>query len=230
MSENRDHEQGNVFYLPQQDGHTAMPEFDPAEFLKQMPPITNLHVELGGLRDLARAYAVLKLEYDAPALLPQLTLARALIGRKLELLLFRDEYGREAGCALVSVRSPYGYAMVHQLMIYPFLRGQRLGKVALELISRRYAGKKGILFGLDPAMAEEVRTRALLEYGGYVPVGFDYRCEGKPCALYVRACRGTEKIAPVAGLILTALYADLLPRTVARRRVQPAAERSGNGI
>ena len=116
------------------------------ELLQQLPPIRKLHLEKGRLTDLMRLYPDMKREFAAPELLPQAVIATAMVRRRMELLLFRADDRREAGYALVTVCSPYGYVLVHALTIYPYLRGQLLGRVAMELIARCYAGKKGILY------------------------------------------------------------------------------------
>lgn len=237
MSDKYDNEKDNIYHLPRRDASSETKDdpFETDEFpalddlLRSMPPITNLHVEQGGLQDLLRIYPIMKMDFSAPVLLSNHVLIRGLLGKKLELLLFRDTLGREAGYALVSVRSPYGYVLVHMLGIYPYLRGQRLGKVAMELINRRYAGKKGILFELADTQAEQERVCALLAYNGYQESGFVYRCDGQNMRLFVRPCEGTADIVPVAHLLLTALYDNLLSHTVARRRVQPEAEGTGHG-
>ena len=116
------------------------------ELLQQLPPIRKLHLEKGRLTDLVRLYPDMKRTFDAPELLPEAVIASAMVRRRMELLLFRADDRREAGYALVTVCSPYGYVLVHALTIYPYLRGQLLGRVAMELIARCYAGKKGILY------------------------------------------------------------------------------------
>ena len=116
------------------------------ELLQQLPPIRKLHLEKGKLTDLIRLYPDMKRTFDAPELLSETVIASAMVRRRMELLLFRADDKREAGYALVTVCSPYGYVLVHALTIYPFLRGQLLGRVAMELIARCYAGKKGILY------------------------------------------------------------------------------------
>lgn len=42
--------------------------------------------------------------------------------------------------------------------------------------------------------------------------------------LFVRPCEGTADVAPVAKLLLTELYDNLLSHTAARRRVQTETE------
>ena len=116
------------------------------ELLQQLPPIRKLHLEKGKLTDLVRLYPDMKRTFDAPELLSEAVIASAMVRRRMELLLFRSDDKREAGYALVTVCSPYGYVLVHALTIYPFLRGHLLGRVAIELIARCYAGKKGILY------------------------------------------------------------------------------------
>ena len=116
------------------------------ELLQQLPPIRKLHLEKGRLTDLMRLYPDMKRTFDAPERLPEAVIASAMVRRRMELLLFRADDRREAGYALVTVCSPYGYVLVHALTIYPYLRGQLLGRVAMELIARCYAGKKGILY------------------------------------------------------------------------------------
>lgn len=225
MSDKHVNENDNIYHLPQRE--TQPEEHTLADldiWLQDIPPITNLHIERGGVQDLLRLYPMMKLDFSAPNRLPRLAMTRALLGKKLELLLFRDELGREAGYALVSVRSSYGYVLVHMLGIYPYLRGQRLGKVAMELLNRRYAGKKGILFELADAQEAPERTCALLAYNRYQESSFAYCSEGHVMRLFVRACEGTAEIAPVARLLLTELYENLLSHTAARRRVQPVPE------
>lgn len=226
MSDKYENEKDNIYQMPhREENPQAERQFADLEVLFQgMPPITSLHIERGGLQDVLRLYPFMKMDFARPALLPQRVLLRALLSKKLELHLFRDEFGREAGYALVSVRSSYGYVLVHMVDIYPYLRGQRLGKVAMELLNRRYAGKKGILFELMDTQKEPERACALLAYNGYEESGFAYRSEGHNMRLFVRACEGTADIAPVAKLILTELYDNLLSHTAARRRVQPVPE------
>ena len=96
------------------------------ELLLQMPPIRKLHLERGRLKDLVRLYPDMKREFSAPELLPQAVIATAMVRRRMELLLFRSDDQREAGYALVTVCSPYGYVLVHMLTIYPFLRERML--------------------------------------------------------------------------------------------------------
>ena len=229
MSDKHDNEKDNIYQLPRQDGNPEERTLvDLDIFFQNLPPITNLHIERGGLQDLLRLYPMMKLEFSAPTLLTQSVLIRGLLGKKLELHIFRDEFGREAGYAVVSTHSSYGYVLVHMLSIYPYLRGARLGKVAAELLNRRYAGKKGILFELAGTLTEQARTRALLAYNGYEESGFAYCCEGHAMRLFVRACEGTANVAPVAKLILTEVYDNLLSHTAARRRVQPVTEETGH--
>ena len=165
------------------------------ELLLHMPPIRKLHLERGRLKDLVRLYPDMKREFATPELLPQAVIATAMVRRRMELLLFRSDDQREAGYALVTVCSPYGYVLVHMLTIYPFLRGQLLGRVAAELIARCYAG--------------------------YRDTGFRFRWNGQPAALYLRPCQSTEDITPVAQLLLRDLYGDLLTPVNARRMIQP---------
>lgn len=229
MSDKHDNEKDNIYQMPQREEPPKERTFvDLDLFFENMPPITNLHIERGGVQDLLRLCPMMKLDTPAANRLPKLAMTRALLGKKLELLLFRDEFGREAGYALVSVRSSYGYVLVHTLGVYPYLRGQRLGKVATELINRRYAGKKGILFELAGTQEKPERACALLAYNGYEESSFTYHSEGHAMRLFVRACEGTAEIAPVARLLLTELYENLLSHTAARRRVQPIPEETGH--
>ena len=123
------------------------------QLLQQLPPIRKLHLEKGKLTDLMRLYPDMKRTFDAPELLSEAVIASAMVRRRMELLLFRSDDKREAGYALVTVCSPYGYVLVHALTVYPHLRGQLLGRVAMELIARCYAGKKGILYCLSRTCA-----------------------------------------------------------------------------
>lgn len=176
------------------------------ELLQQLPPIRKLHLEKGRLTDLMRLYPDMKRTFDAP-----------------ELLLFRADDRREAGYALVTVCSPYGYVLVHALTIYPYLRGQLLGRVAMELIARCYAGKKGILYCQSRTCVALPERERLLTKNGYRDTGFRFRWGGQPAALYLRPCQSTEDITPVAQLLLRDLYGDLLPPVNARRMIQPEA-------
>ena len=162
-----------------------------------------------------RLYPDMKRTFDAPELLSEAVIASAMVRRRMELLLFRSDDKREAGYALVTVCSPYGYVLVHALTIYPFLRGQLLGRVAMELIARCYAGKKGILYCLSRTCVALTERKRLLAKNGYR--------DGQPAALYLRPCQSTEDITPVAQLLLRDLYGDLLPPVNARRMIQPEA-------
>ena len=126
-----------------------------------------------------------------------------MVRRRMELLLFRSDDQREAGYALVTVCSPYGYVLVHMLTIYPFLRGQLLGRVAAELIARCYAGKRGVLFCQSRTCAALPARERMLKTNGYR--------------------QSTEDITPVAQLLLRDLYGDLLTPVNARRMIQPEA-------
>ena len=165
----------------------------------------------------------MKRTFDVPELLPEAIIASAMVRRRMELLLFRADDKREAGYALVTVCSPYGYVLVHALTIYPFLRGQLLGRVAMELIARCYAGKKGILYCQSRTCAVLPERERLLAKNGYRDTGFRFRWDGQPAALYLRPCQSTEDITPVAQLLLRDLYGDLLPPVNARRMIQPEA-------
>lgn len=193
------------------------------ELLQQLPPIRKLHLEKGKLTDLVRLYPDMKRTFDAPELLSEAVIASAMVRRRMELLLFRSDDKREAGYALVTVCSPYGYVLVHALTIYPFLRGQLLGRVAMELIARCYAGKKGILYCLSRTCVALTERKRLLAKNGYRDTGFRFRWDGQPAALYLRPCQSTEDITPVAQLLLRDLYGDLLPPVNARRMIQPEA-------
>lgn len=193
------------------------------ELLQQLPPIRKLHLEKGKLTDLMRLYPDMKRTFDAPERLPEAVIASAMVRRRMELLLFRSDDKREAGYALVTVCSPYGYVLVHALTIYPFLRGQLLGRVAMELIARCYAGKKGILYCLSRTCMALPERERLLTNNGYRDTGFRFRWDGQPAALYLRPCQSTEDITPVAQLLLRDLYGDLLPPVNARRMIQPEA-------
>ncbi|MFR5422458.1 MAG: ribonuclease HI [Oscillospiraceae bacterium] len=193
------------------------------ELLQQLPPIRKLHLEKGKLTDLVRLYPDMKRTFDAPELLSEAVIASAMVRRRMELLLFRSDDKREAGYALVTVCSPYGYVLVHALTIYPFLRGQLLGRVAIELIARCYAGKKGILYCLSRTCVALTERKRLLAKNGYRDTGFRFRWDGQPAALYLRPCQSTEDITPVAQLLLRDLYGDLLPPVNARRMIQPEA-------
>lgn len=107
--------------------------------------------------------------------------------------------------------------------IYPFLRGQLLGRVAIELIARCYAGKKGILYCQSRTCVALPERERLLTKNGYRDTGFRFRWGGQPAALYLRPCQSTEDITPVAQLLLRDLYGDLLPPVNARRMIQPEA-------
>ena len=193
------------------------------ELLQQLPPIRKLHLEKGRLTDLVRLYPDMKRTFDAPELLPEAVIASAMVRRRMELLLFRADDRREAGYALVTVCSPYGYVLVHALTIYPYLRGQLLGRVAMELIARCYAGKKGILYCQSRTCVALPERERLLTKNGYRDTGFRFRWGGQPAALYLRPCQSTEDITPVAQLLLRDLYGDLLPPVNARRMIQPEA-------
>ena len=186
------------------------------ERLQQLPPIRKLHLEKGKLTDLVRLYPDMKRTFDAPELLSEAVIASAMVRRRMELLLFRSDDKREAGYALVTVCSPYGYVLVHALTIYPFLRGQLL-------IARCYAGKKGILYCLSRTCVALTERKRLLAKNGYRDTGFRFRWNGQPAALYLRPCQSTEDITPVAQLLLRDLYGDLLPPVNARRMIQPEA-------
>lgn len=193
------------------------------ELLQQLPPIRKLHLEKGKLTDLVRLYPDMKREFAAPELLPQAVIATAMVRRRMELLLFRSDDQREAGYALVTVCSPYGYVLVHMLTIYPFLRRQLLGRVAAELIARCYAGKKGVLYCQSRTCAALPERERMLRENGYCDTGFRFRWNGQPAALYLRPCQSTEDITPVAQLLLRDLYGDLLTPVNARRMIQPEA-------
>lgn len=193
------------------------------EELLQMPPIRKLHLERGRLKDLVRLYPDMKREFAAPELLPQAVIATAMVRRRMELLLFRSDDQREAGYALVTVCSPYGYVLVHMLTIYPFLRRQLLGRVAAELIARCYAGKRGVLYCQSRTCAALPERERMLRENGYRDTGFRFRWNGQPAALYLRPCQSTEDITPVALLLLRDLYGDLLTPVNARRMIQPEA-------
>ncbi len=193
------------------------------ELLLQMPPIRKLHLERGRLKDLVRLYPDMKREFAAPELLPQAVIATAMVRRRMELLLFRSDDQREAGYALVTVCSPYGYVLVHMLTIYPFLRRQLLGRVAAELVARCYAGKRGVLYCQSRTCAALPERERMLRENGYRDTGFRFRWNGQPAALYLRPCQSTEDITPVAQLLLRDLYGDLLTPVNARRMIQPEA-------
>lgn len=193
------------------------------ELLLHLPPIRKLHLEKGKLTDLVRLYPDMKRTFDAPELLSGAVIASAMMRRRMELLLFRSDDKREAGYALVTVCSPYGYVLVHALAIYPYLRGQLLGRVAMELIARCYAGKKGILYCQSRTCVVLPEREKLLAKNGYRDTGFRFRWDGQPAALYLRPCQSTEDIMPVAQLLLRDLYGDLLPPVNARRMIQPEA-------
>ena len=197
------------------------------ELLQQLPPIRKLHLEKGRLTDLVRLYPDMKRTFDAPERLPEAVIASAMVRRRMELLLFRADDRREAGYALVTVCSPYGYVLVHALTIYPYLRGQLLGRVAMELIARCYAGKKGILYCQSRTCVALPERERLLTKNGYRDTGFRFRWGGQPAALYLRPCQSTEDITPVAQLLLRDLYGDLLPPVNARRMIQPEASTGG---
>ena len=114
----------------------------------------------------------------------------------MELLLFRADDKREAGYALVTVCSPYGYVLVHALTIYPFLRGQLLGRVAMELIARCYAGKKGILYCQSRTCAVLPERERLLAKNGYRDTGFRFRWDGQPAALICVRARARRTSRP----------------------------------
>jgi len=170
-----------------------------------------------------RLYPDMKREFAAPELLPQAVIATAMVRRRMELLLFRSDDQREAGYALVTVCSPYGYVLVHMLTIYPFLRRQLLGRVAAELIARCYAGKKGVLYCQSRTCAALAERERMLRENGYRDTGFRFRWNGQPAALYLHPCQSTEDITPVAQLLLRDLYGDLLTPVNARRMIQPEA-------
>ena len=142
---------------------------------------------------------------------------------RMELLLFRSDDQREAGYALVTVCSPYGYVLVHMLTIYPFLRRQLLGRVAAELVARCYAGKRGVLYCQSRTCAVLPERERMLRENGYRDTGFRFRWNGQPAALYLHPCQSTEDITPVALLLLRDLYGDLLTPVNARRMIQPEA-------
>ncbi len=123
----------------------------------------------------------------------------------------------------MTVCSPYGYVLVHMLTIYPFLRGQLLGRVAAELITRCYAGKRGVLFCQSRTCAALPARERMLKTNGYRDTGFRFRWNGQPAVLYLRPCQSTEDITPVAQLLLRDLYGDLLTPVNARRMIQPEA-------
>ena len=192
------------------------------ELLLHLPPIRKLHLEKGKLMDLVRLYPDMKRTFDAPELLSEVVIASAMARRRMELLLFRADDKREAGYALVTVCSPYGYVLVHALTIYPYLRGQLLGRVAMELVAR-YAGKKGILYCLSRTCVALSERERLLAKNGYRDTGFRFRWDGQPAMLYLRPCQSADDVTPVAQLLLRDLYGDLLPPVNARRMIQPEA-------
>ena len=95
--------------------------------------------------------------------------------------------------------------------------------MAIELIARCYAGKKGILYCLSRTCVALPKRERLLTNNGYRDTGFRFRWDGQPAALYLRPCQSTEDITPVALLLLRDLYGDLLPPVNARRMIQPEA-------
>ena len=103
------------------------------------------------------------------------------------------------------------------------MRGQLLGRVAVELIARCYAGKKGVLYCQSRTCAVLPERERLLKANGYHDTGFRFRWNGQPAALYLHPCQSTEDITPVAQLLLRDLYGDLLTPVNARRMIQPEA-------
>lgn len=193
------------------------------ELLQQLPPIRKLHLEKGRLTDLVRLYPDMKRTFDAPELLPEAVIASAMVRRRMELLLFRADDRREAGYALVTVWLAVwlrARARAHDLSVSARAAARR---VAMELIARCYAGKKGILYCQSRTCVALPERERLLTKNGYRDTGFRFRWGGQPAALYLRPCQSTEDITPVAQLLLRDLYGDLLPPVNARRMIQPEA-------
>lgn len=166
------------------------------ELLQQLPPIRKLHLEKGRLTDLMRLYPDMKRTFDAPELLPEVVIASAMVRRRMELLLFRADDRREAGYALVTVWLAVwlrARARAYDLSVSARAAARR---VAMELIARCYAGKKGILYCQSRTCVALPERERLLTKNGYRDTGFRFRWGGQPAALYLRRARARRTSRP----------------------------------
>lgn len=193
------------------------------ELLQQLPPIRKLHLEKGRLTDLMRLYPDMKRTFDAPELLPEVVIAQ------------RHGAPAHGAAALPRGRQARGGLCARDGLLAVWLRARARAydlsvsaraaarRVAMELIARCYAGKKGILYCQSRTCVALPERERLLTKNGYRDTGFRFRWGGQPAALYLRPCQSTEDITPVAQLLLRDLYGDLLPPVNARRMIQPEA-------
>ena len=189
-----------------------------------------LTVKKGGHRDLERYYGLLEIDFDRRELLPKLAIHRALSKGEQELLLFSDEEsGLVVGCALVCVRSLYGYVLLKYLAIMPWYREHNMGVEAMRLINRRYADRQGILAELtvfDPEDTETLRRlRRFFARFGYVEVEADYRLGSAPVTLMVKPMKGTTELAPIAHRLIRDFYSRLLSPFTMEKMIDIKAKR-----
>lgn len=189
--------------------------------------MSEYYLRVGTVSDLHRIYPQMRRDFHAYERMPELFLARAIRRGAQELLLLTDETGQEAGYAICCVKSLYGYVLLNYLAMDPARRGTGAGSAALELLSRRYAGKQGIILELTDTPGEEedtVRRRRFYGRAGFVPVDCPYSLGGHEAFLMVKPLRGTADIARAAKLIMPEIYSWSMPKFVVEHLAKVKAE------
>lgn len=171
----------------------------------------DFEVKRGGHKDLKRIYPMMEFDFRGEGLIAQGYLHLALINGAAELLLLKDLDGRELGYAFVQKAEHYDYVLPAYIAVYPTFRGAGAGTRFLELIRERYANKQGIFLEVFGDSDGAKKTRALYERLGWQRVGCKYRLRGTPSTLMLLRLSGPEDVAPVAPVIIEALYKGVLP-------------------
>ena len=129
-----------------------------------------------------------------------------------------------AGCALMLVKSLYGYVDMKYLAVMPWFRGRGLGIQLMREVNRRYADAQGIIAELtefpdaDPDRLKKLRK--FFARFGYEEIESDYTIRGVKANLLVKPIKGTAAIAPIAPRVLPDFYTRFLPEPALWRMME----------
>lgn len=160
----------------------------------------------GGHADLKRIFPAMGVDFARYELPPRLVLHAALLQKRAELLLLKDEERMEYGYAYCMVDGS-GCVLPSWLAVYPTLRGKGAGEALLAQMTERYADKECVIIEVAEGKPESGRLREFYKKAGYEITDVPYALGGHPYTLMCRQPHGGAKLnAYSAGLIIRRLY------------------------
>ena len=186
--------------------------------------IRMLKLRQGGHRDLEKYYGLMEIDYDSEELIPKLALHRALISRKAELLICHDdETGIETGYALCFVNGVYGYVLLKNFAVVPWLRGKGLGAQMMRLEHKRFAQAQGIVTEITEFEDEDPdhmrKQQKFLKRFGYEEIKSDYRISGVKAHLYFKGIKNSSDMSCVAHRVIQDIYSGILSSSAMLRMI-----------